>query len=111
MSGYSANPKPLAFPVSLSITRRKFNTLPALLKISTICSSVRPAGYQSLRIMSQSGTELPYGMLPTKTDLEGGLVDILGVRKARVGYLWKQCMAEKDHRLLATEQIFRNAGG
>jgi hypothetical protein len=41
-SGYSAKPNPFGLPVSRSYTRRKETTLPALLKISIICSSVRP---------------------------------------------------------------------
>jgi hypothetical protein len=55
-------------------------TLPALLNISMICSSVRPGQeYISEGRWKSEGLLIPYGMLPTKTDLEGGFVDIVNL--------------------------------
>ena len=59
-SGYSANPNPFGRPVSLSYISRKERTLPALLNISTICSSARPKVCEfSLHFTFWEGGQLP----------------------------------------------------
>jgi hypothetical protein len=42
-----------------------------------ICSSVRPANISFDLSPLEEGSRIPYGIFPTNTDLDGGLVDIL----------------------------------
>lgn len=53
--------------------------------MSMICSSVRPIGFVSNCKDVVQTWRIPYGMLPTKTDLDGGLVENVDMMKRDSG--------------------------